>query len=70
MGKACVLMMTCIILAGCENVKYLDRNYLAKEQMSKNPYPVESAFQQHTYQSREATQSGMGTTGGSDCGCT
>lgn len=70
MGKAYILIVACITLAGCENVKYLDRNYLSKEHMSLNPYPVESAFQEHTYQSREATQGGKGTTGGSDCGCT
>lgn len=58
-----------LLLSGCEHVKPLDRNYLAKEHMSSNPYPMETAMQEHHYVSREATQSGMGPGGAASCGC-
>ncbi len=56
-----------LLLTGCVQVAPWERGRLAKPQMALDPYPVQSAIQEHVYSSREAGGSVKGTGGG--CGC-
>ncbi|GAB6068288.1 hypothetical protein JCM13664_16070 [Methylothermus subterraneus] len=56
-----------LLLAGCAQVAPWERGRLAKPQMALNPYPGQSAIQEHVYSSREAGGSAKGMGGG--CGC-
>lgn len=58
------------ILTGCAHVgvKPWERNLLAERAMSVNPEPMETAFDDHIYFSKEAASGGRGF-GGGGCGC-
>ena len=58
------------LLSGCSNlgVKPWERDLLAKKSMQLNAYPLESASDDHTYFSKEASTGGRGF-GGGGCGC-
>jgi hypothetical protein len=64
------LAMSYLLLAGCSNlgVKPWERDLLAKKSMQLNAYPLESASDDHTYFSKEASTGGRGF-GGGGCGC-
>jgi hypothetical protein len=68
--KCCVLLIGISLLSGCSNlgVKPWERDLLAKKSMQPNGYPLESAADDHTYFSKEASAGGRGF-GGGGCGC-
>jgi len=45
-----------------------ERGYLAKPEMALEPYPVDAAFRQHIFFSREGASGGYAV-GGGGCGC-
>jgi hypothetical protein len=55
-------------VSGCASVAPWQRGILAKPQMALDIYPVQSAFQAHIYNSREAAM-GNSSAGGGGCGC-
>lgn len=66
-----VLFVPLIIgVTGCANlgVEPWERDLLAKEEMSLNAAPVDSALDEHIYFSKEASSGGKGF-GGGGCGC-
>jgi len=68
--KFCALLIGIILISGCSNlgVKPWERDLLAKKSMQLNSYPLESAVDDHTYFSKEASAGGRGF-GGGGCGC-
>ncbi len=62
-----LLIMLCHLL-GCTSVASWQRAILAKPQMALDVYPVQSTFQSHIYNSREAV-TGNSSAGGGGCGC-
>jgi Domain of unknown function (DUF4266) len=59
-----------LLVTGCSSlgVKPWERDLLAKKSMSISGYPLESAADDHTYFSKEASAGGRGF-GGGGCGC-
>ena len=57
------------LLAGCAEVKPWERGNLAKSHMSLQPFPVQAAFRDHIYGSRESASGGSASAGGGGCGC-
>lgn len=70
MISAISLIISISLLSGCSNlgVKPWERDLLAKKSMQLNAYPLESASDDHTYFSKEASTGGRGF-GGGGCGC-
>lgn len=66
---ALVILGFCLV-TGCSSlgVKPWERDLLAKKCMQPNGYPLESAADDHTYFSKEASAGGRGF-GGGGCGC-
>jgi len=56
------------ILGGCAAVAPWDRDLLARPTMKLDGNPVESAFDEKLYYSKEASSGGKGFAGGG-CGC-
>lgn len=56
------------LITGCVNVEPWERNYLAKDHMVTEPYPLAAALKQHIYYAREGTYSTVSVSGGG-CGC-
>ena len=54
---------------GCAEVKPWERGNLAKPHMSLQPFPVQAAFREHIYGSRESASGGSASAGGGGCGC-
>lgn len=66
-----VLLVPLIIsTTGCANlgVEPWERDLLAKDEMSLNAAPIDSALDDHIYFSKEASSGGKGF-GGGGCGC-
>jgi hypothetical protein len=58
-----------LILGGCSTaVAPWERGNLARPEMAWDPHPVDMAFRQHAYFSREGAFGGYGV-GGGGCGC-
>jgi len=55
-------------LSACAGVKPWERDLLAKPHMELDPDPLQSAFDDHIYFSKEASSDGRGF-GGGGCGC-
>jgi len=57
-------------LAGCSTlgIKPWQRDILARPEMALDDAPVDTAFDEHVYFSKEATAGGRGF-GGGGCGC-
>jgi hypothetical protein len=53
---------------GCASVKPWERGTLALDDMAWQPDPLEAAYREHVYWSKEASLPGGGT-GGGGCGC-
>jgi len=68
MTKTALLILLALGAAGCSSVAPWERGYLAKPEMELEPYPVDAAFRQHTFFSREGAAGGYGV-GGGGCGC-
>lgn len=62
-------VLFCLFLAGCVNVPVWERGNLAKASMDIDPNPLQSDFQAHNYNSREAAPSHKSSSGGGGCGC-
>lgn len=61
--------LTTVALTGCvSTVEPWERENFAKPEMSWSPDPMQAAFKQHVYTSKEATTGGSSTAGGG-CGC-
>ncbi len=56
-----------LLVTGCVQVAPWERGHLARPQMALDPFPSQSAIQEHVYGSREAGGSVKGVGGG--CGC-
>ena len=65
-----LLIALCLLanLSGCAAVKPWQRDLLAKPQMALDPDPMQTAFDEHIYFSKEASSGGRGF-GGGGCGC-
>ena len=64
-----ILLLTCAtVLSGCAGVKPWERDLLAKPQMALDSDPLQTAYDEHIYFSKEASSGGRGF-GGGGCGC-
>lgn len=64
-----VVLLTCAtLLSGCAGVKPWERDLLAKPQMALDSDPLQTAYDEHIYFSKEASSGGRGF-GGGGCGC-
>lgn len=67
--KCLLLIVLLTPLAACSlGVKPWQRDLLAKPQMALDPSPLLSAYDEHIYFSKEASNGGRGF-GGGGCGC-
>lgn len=70
--KSCFFLVTCFILGifltGCAKVEPWQRQYLASPEMSYDSMPLNYAFREHIYFSREAANGEKSAAGGG-CGC-
>jgi hypothetical protein len=68
--KLCAILIGISLLSCCSSlgVKPWERDLLAKKSMQPNGYPLETAADDHTYFSKEASAGGRGF-GGGGCGC-
>ena len=57
-----------LALAGCAQVSPWERDILAKREMQLDGTPLDAAFDDHIYFSKEASSGGRGF-GGGGCGC-
>ena len=59
-----------VILTGCsmQPVQPWERDMLAQRKMQLDPYPNDTALDEHIYFSKEASRGGAGL-GGGGCGC-
>jgi hypothetical protein len=64
-----LLLLVTGLLAGCADVKPWERGNLAKPHMALQPFPVQAAFREHVYGSRESASGGSASAGGGGCGC-
>jgi len=64
-----VLLMV-LVVSGCsvQPLKPWQRGYLARGDMQGAPDPLEAAFKEHIYFSKEASTGGA-SSGGGGCGC-
>jgi hypothetical protein len=73
-GSKCMKVAVCAILAlscaSCSSIgpKPWEKDLMARAEMKVDPYPLQSAAQDHIYFSREASSGGRGFAGGG-CGC-
>ena len=56
------------LISACSTVKPWDRDLLADSAMQLVPAPMDDAFDEHVYFSKEASSGGQGL-GGGGCGC-
>lgn len=65
-----VLLAALATLAGCSTlgVQPWERDILARPEMALDASPIDTAFDEHLYFSKEATAGGRGF-GGGGCGC-
>jgi len=56
--------------SGCASFgpKPWDKDLMARKEMQVNPYPLQTAAEEHIYFSKEASSGGRGFAGGG-CGC-
>ncbi|MAR01739.1 MAG: hypothetical protein CMI00_14525 [Oceanospirillaceae bacterium] len=67
-SRAVLLLAVAAGLSGCAGVKPWERDLLAKPQMALDSDPLQTAFDEHIYFSKEASSGGRGF-GGGGCGC-
>jgi len=68
MMKQITLFILMVALTACSGVKPWERDLLAEKKMQLDPSPLEAAFDEHIYFSKEASSGGAGV-GGGGCGC-
>jgi len=66
-GFACAMALAC---SACASVgpKPWDHDLMARHEMQVDPYPLQTAADDHIYFSKEASSGGRGFAGGG-CGC-
>jgi hypothetical protein len=64
------LFLASFLMTGCSSfgVEPWERDVLAREDMAVDNAPLDSAFDEHIYFSKEASSGGEGFSGGG-CGC-
>jgi hypothetical protein len=64
------LLIMCLFITGCSSfgVQPWERGILARDDMAVDNAPLDSAFDDHIYFSKEASSGGQGFSGGG-CGC-
>ena len=67
MKRLCVAWLL-LALAGCAQVAPWEREVLARREMQLDGAPLDAAFDDHIYFSKEASSGGRGF-GGGGCGC-
>lgn len=68
MLQTTLVVLAVVGLCGCSTVKPWERDLLAKPQMALDSDPLQTAFEDHIYFSKEASSGGRGF-GGGGCGC-
>lgn len=63
-----LLLLTAVLLSGCQQVVPWERDILAREEMATTPLPLEATRNTHLRQSREAGSTAA-TAAGGGCGC-
>ena len=68
--RAPMLITLALLISGCSNlgVKPWERGTLARADMELDSDPMQTAFDEHIYFSKEASSGGRGFAGGG-CGC-
>lgn len=66
--KVFVILSLIACLSACTTVQPWQRGTLAKPQMALDTDPLQTAFDEHIYFSKEASSGGRGF-GGGGCGC-
>ncbi|MCB0348765.1 MAG: DUF4266 domain-containing protein [Bdellovibrionales bacterium] len=68
--KLSLFLLSSFIFVGCSSlgVKPWEREILSRKHMQFNADPIDSAFDDHIYFSKEASSGGRGFAGGG-CGC-
>jgi hypothetical protein len=68
-GRPWLLTLLVFCLYGCTEVRAWERGNLSKPQMAMNTLPIQAAFREHVYGSRESASGGAVSSGGGGCGC-
>lgn len=68
MKRLMLLLIPMAVLSGCSGVKPWERDLMAKPAMALSADPVATAYDEHTYFSKEASSGGR-SFGGGGCGC-
>ncbi|MCA6059065.1 DUF4266 domain-containing protein [Thalassolituus sp. ST750PaO-4] len=66
--KCIIAALALLSLSACSTVKPWERDLLAKPHMALDADPLQTAFDDHIYFSKEASSGGRGF-GGGGCGC-
>ena len=67
--KILVLAVLAAPMAGCSlGPKPWEKDLMARREMQVDPYPLQTAAEDHVYFSKEASSGGRGFAGGG-CGC-
>lgn len=66
--RSLLVLLTLAGISACAGVKPWERDLLAKPQMELDSDPLQTAFDEHIYFSKEASSGGRGF-GGGGCGC-
>jgi hypothetical protein len=69
LGIAGSAMLLSVTLSACAPVQPWERGNLAKPHMAMQPFPIQAAFREHIYGSRESASGGSASSGGGGCGC-
>jgi hypothetical protein len=67
--KTLIAISLAAALTGCADVQPWERGTLAKSHMATQPFPIQAAFREHIYGSRESASGGSASSGGGGCGC-
>jgi len=65
-----ITLLSSLLISGCSSlgVEPWERDVLARDDMAVDNAPLDSAFDEHVYFSKEASSGGQGFSGGG-CGC-
>jgi len=68
--RAAICAALALLCASCSSIgpKPWEKDLMARAEMKVDPYPLQSAAEDHIYFSREASSGGRGFAGGG-CGC-
>ena len=69
-SRAAALAALALFCASCSSIgpKPWEKDLMARAEMQVDPYPLQSAAEDHIYFSKEASSGGRGFAGGG-CGC-